>query len=142
PKGFEIRVKRDGAKVTGLLVKQPQGDITATRIADVPKMKIDDVIAKVVEAMGGEAHIRNHKTLISTAQIQFLSEGVTGTLTTQAKGPFSSARHTEFRALDRTIGTLEELYDGKRGCVHGSFVSARPMSRAAADETRRESAFY
>ena len=51
PAGFEIHVNRDGDKVTGLLIKQPppQKDMTVTRIALPPKMKVDDVIAKVVK---------------------------------------------------------------------------------------------
>jgi outer membrane lipoprotein-sorting protein len=67
---------------------------------------------------------------------------VTGELTTRARAPYSAARHIEFHALDRTIGTLDEIYDGSRGCTRGSFVAQRPMSKQAAEEMRLESAFY
>jgi Outer membrane lipoprotein-sorting protein len=105
-------------------------------------MKVDDVIAKVIAAMGGEANLRKHKTILTKADINFSSEGVTGTLTASAKAPFCAARRTEFRALDRPLGSIEEIYDGTRGCVRGSFISPRPMSKAAAGEARIESAFY
>jgi CubicO group peptidase (beta-lactamase class C family) len=144
PKGFEIHVKRDGEKVTRLLIKQPppQEDMTVTRVASPPKMNVDDVIAKVIKAAGGEANLRKHKTAVTVADINFVSEGVTGVLTSRAKAPFSAARHTEFHALGRTIGTIDEIYDGTRGCLRGSFVAQRPMSKDAADEMRLESAFY
>ncbi len=113
-----------------------------TRVAAAPKMKVDDVIAKVIAAMGGEANLRKHKTMVMTGDINFLSEGVTGTLTVRSKAPFSSARKIELRALDRPIGSIEEIYDGARGLARGSFLSPRPMSKAAAGEARIESAFY
>jgi hypothetical protein len=77
-----------------------------------------------------------------TADVNFASEGVTALLTSRAKAPFSLARTAEFHALDRKIGTLEEIFDGASGLTRGSFMSPRPMPRIAADEMKLESAFY
>ena len=60
----------------------------------------------------------------------------------RSKAPFAAARHTEFRALERVIGSLDEIYDGGKGIVRGSFVPNQPMSQSVADETRIDSAFY
>jgi CubicO group peptidase (beta-lactamase class C family) len=142
PAGFEIHVQRNGDKIAGLLIKQPQGDITLKRVDNSKEPALEDVIASVIKARGGEQNLRKHTNAVTSGEIDFQSQGVKALFTSKTRAPYSISRSTEFHALDRTIGSVQDRYDGSRGLTGGSFIPTRPMSGDSADQMRLEAAFY
>jgi CubicO group peptidase (beta-lactamase class C family) len=147
PPPFAIEAKRDKKSdaVTGLMIRQPktQGDFEVSRLPDPPGVSTDELIQKVIDAAGGEANLRKHTKLSSVATLVMPTQAVTGTLTVRAAGsPDRFARHMEFAALGRTLGSSDEIFDGARGATAGTFFPTRPMSAAELRQARVLGSFY
>src|SRR5205814_49331 len=50
--------------------------------------------------------------------------------------------HSEFRALGRSLGSVDDIFDGSRGSSAGTFFPTRPMSKAQLRESRVLGSFY
>jgi CubicO group peptidase (beta-lactamase class C family) len=78
---------------------------------------VDELMAKVIAAAGGEASLRRHRSTIGTATLDFENQGLTGKLTMYAQAPNSSTQITILRALGKKIGYQREYFDGAQGGV-------------------------
>jgi CubicO group peptidase (beta-lactamase class C family) len=124
PDSYRLFVRRDAAgKVSGLTMKQPEGEFAFRRAAEfVAPVSIDELMAKVVAAAGGEATLRKHKTMISTFDVDFENQGVTGEGTISARAPNAQATSVTLYALGKKIGTSREYFDGTAGADETSFT--------------------
>ena len=138
PDGFRLVVRRDAAgKVSGLLLKQPQGELELTPVAPfVAPMTADELMAKAIAAAGGEENLRKQQTTVTTFEGDWENQGLTfeGTVTT--RWPNATAMHMTIRGLGKPIGWVREYFDGTAGGEENSFSPASPKTGKALDEAK------
>jgi hypothetical protein len=144
PETYCIVVRRDEAgRVAGLTLKQPGNESVFNRAAEfMATMTADELMAKVVEAAGGEAALRKHKTLRVVADVDLLHQGVSGEAVIHARAPNSYAQDIKLPALGKRIGSFREYFDGAQGGEEGSFLPFDPKTGKELDEARLASDFY
>lgn len=144
PETYSIVVRRDEAgRVAGITLKQPGNESVFNRAAEFKAtMTVDELMAKMVEATGGEAAIRRHKTLRLLADADLLHQGVSGEAVIYARAPNAYAQEVQLTALGKKIGTFREYFDGTEAAEEGSFVPYNPKTGKELDEVRIASDFY
>ncbi len=120
PDDFALRIKRSAdGKVSDIILAQPQGEPSFKRLdpnaVTTPKITADELMAKAIEAAGGEANWRRITSRVTVADIDFINQGVKGTSTSYAKFPNKSASETTLTALGKTIAKGFEFFDGTKG---------------------------
>ncbi len=149
PDTYRASFKRgaDG-NVSAMVLKQPEGEFELKRTADAStaapdvSISVDDLMAKVISAAGGEANLRKHRSVISTALIEFENQGVTGEIVSIGKAPNASASTTTFSALGKKIATIRDYFDGTSGGEETSFAPAEVLTDKQLDDTRIASDFH
>ena len=143
PDAFSIIVRRDEAgKVAGLTLKQPGSESLWNRIDFKSPLTVDELMAKAVAAVGGEAALRKHKTMRVMADIDLLHQGVSGEAVIHARAPNAYAQEVKLVALGKKIGSFHEYFDGTQGGGEGSFMPYDPKTGKELEETRIASDFY
>jgi CubicO group peptidase (beta-lactamase class C family) len=144
PETYSFLVRRDeSGKVSGITVKQPEGEFAFKRAAEFkPPLTVDELMSKVVEAEGGEAALRKHKTMRVEADLNFESQGVGGDGLIYAKAPGAYAEEITIKALDKKLGSIHEYFDGSQGGVEASFIPFAPKTGKALEDARIEADFY
>ncbi|HEX6183355.1 MAG TPA: serine hydrolase [Pyrinomonadaceae bacterium] len=144
PDSFSILVQRDEAgKVAGLTLKQPGAENAFKRAPEFKSpLTVDELMAKAVEAAGGEAALRKHRTLRVVADVELLHQGVSGEALIVARAPSAYAQEVTLKALGKKIGSFHEFFDGTAGGAEGSFMPYNPKTGKELDETRLASDFY
>lgn len=144
PETYSIVVRRDEAgRVAGLTLKQPGNESVFNRAAQFEAtMSVDELMRKVVEAAGGEAALRKHKTMRVVADVDLLHQGVSGEAVIYARAPNAYGQDVTLTALGKKIGSFREFFDGAEGGAEGSFMPFDPKTGKELDETRITSDFY
>ena len=145
PEGsYKLSIKRDVTnKVTALVVTQPEGVFTFNRESSFnAPMSVDDLMAKVIDAGGGEANWRKHKTMMMKFELELIHQGLTGTGTTWAKAPNMQAVETILLALGKKIGTIFEYFDGTTGGQDTSFTPSDTFTGKQLANARINADFY
>lgn len=145
PDSYFLTPKRgaDG-KVTAVAVTQPEGVFEFKRVAadSAPKMAIDDLMQKAIEAAGGEANMRKVTSRVMEFDVDLESQGVQAHGTNYSKAPNKSAGETIFTALGKTIGTEYEFFDGTKGEDSLSFAPTDKYSGKRLEDIRIGSDLY
>jgi CubicO group peptidase (beta-lactamase class C family) len=119
PEAYWIEVKRDEkGEVEAIVLNQPEGRFTLRRLKTEGNNKLisaDDLIAKMIEAYGGDANLRKHKSSVSRIEIDMESQGLTGYGVVKAKAPNRTASEMTITALDKKIGAIVSYFDGNAG---------------------------
>ncbi|MET0649526.1 MAG: serine hydrolase [Pyrinomonadaceae bacterium] len=144
PETYSIVVRRDEAgRVAGITLKQPGNESVFNRAAEFKApMSVDELMAKVVEATGGEAALRKHKTMRVVADVDLLHQGVSGEAITYARAPNSYGQEVTLVSLGKKIGSMREYFDGAAGGSEGSFLPFDPKTGKELEETRIGADFY
>jgi hypothetical protein len=148
PDSYRVLFKRDSAgKVAALTLKQPQGDAEFKRIAASPAaspfgISAEELMAKVVEAAGGEANIRKHRTMMLVTSNEFENQGLTGEGLQVARAPNSISNTLTFVALGKKLGSIREYFNGSTGGQEQSFGPTTPYRGRVLDDIRVASDFY
>ena len=147
PDTYSATVKRDAAgKVTGLIMKQPEGEFELARTAAAATgsagLTVDELLAKMAEALGGEANIRKHKTRVVTAEMDFEHQGLKGLATISARAPNAMTTHIDVMALGKKVGTIDDYFDGKEGGEVSSFSPSETKAGKSLEDARISSDFY
>lgn len=150
PDDYRVRADRDASgKLAGITILQPEGEFKFNRIsdaaakADAPKMSVDELMAKVTTALGGEAAWRKLNSRVATVDFDFVHQGVKGVGTIYSKAPNKSSQDaTLMTAFGKTIGTLFEYFDGTRGGEEVSFAPAEEYSGKQLEDARIGADFY
>lgn len=144
PDTYSVVVRRDEAgRVAGLTLKQPGNESVFNRAVEFKAtMTMDELMAKVVEASGGEAALRKHKTLRVVADVDLLHQGVSGEAVIYGRAPNASAQDVTLTAAGKQIGSYREFFDGTQGGEEGSFIPFDPKTGKELEETRIASDFY
>ena len=144
PETYSIVVRRDEAgRVAGITLRQPGNESVFNRAAEFKApLTVDELMAKVVEAAGGEAALRRHRTMRVTADLDLLHQGVSGEAVTYARAPNSFGQEVTLVSLGKKIGTMHEFFDGAEGGTEGSFLPFDPKTGKELEETRIGADFY
>jgi hypothetical protein len=144
PDSYSIRVDRDAAgKITGITLRQPQGDFPLTRAAGFnAPLTVEELMNKVVGAMGGEEPLRRLTSLQQNVNLIFESQGLTGTGTISQRAPNLYREEGKLFALGKEIASLSEVFDGVRGVETTTFSPPNYMSGAELADMRTSADFY
>ncbi len=144
PASYAVVIKRDASgKVSSLVLKQPGVEFEFKRIAGpIAPINVDELMAKVVAAHGGETNLRKHRSMTTTLALDFVNQGITGEGITSNRAPNAAAQDITFIALGKKIGTLREYFDGTTGGIETSFTISDIKSGKALDDARVQSDFY
>ncbi|HYG80067.1 MAG TPA: serine hydrolase domain-containing protein, partial [Pyrinomonadaceae bacterium] len=144
PDTYGVTVKRDAAgKVTGVVIKQPEGEFAFARTAEAsPGITVDELLAKMVAAQGGEENLRRHKSRVVTAEMVFEHQGVTGNATISERAPNLQAMHVDLMALGKKIGWFDEYFDGAQGGEASSFGPPEQKAGKSLEDARISADFY
>jgi CubicO group peptidase (beta-lactamase class C family) len=144
PETYAVLVKRDAAgKVSGLVMKQPEGDFELRRVVEKGvSITVDELLAKMITAYGGEQNLRKYRSKLITAELDFEHQGIKGLATISAKAPNSLATHIDLMALGKKIGTIDEYFDGKEGGEVASFSPGEEKAGQSLEDARIASDFY
>ena len=120
PAGYFLKVDRDAAgEITGVSVTQPEGTFQFKKYAgnaeSQPKITADELMAKVIEAAGGEENWRKITSRVTVSDIDAIHQGVKGFATSYAKLPNKSATETTMTAVGKTIAKGWDFFDGTNG---------------------------
>ncbi len=150
PDDYKVKTKRGaGGKINGITIMQPEGEFGFNRIdgdaansSEKPKMTTDELMAKVVGALGGEAAWRKLNSRVAKVEIDFVNQGVKGFGETYAKAPNKSAQNINLTALGKPIGSFAEYFDGANGGEWASFAPADKYSGKQLEDARIGADFY
>ncbi|HKQ53339.1 MAG TPA: hypothetical protein VJT74_13275, partial [Pyrinomonadaceae bacterium] len=146
PESYTASVKRDAAgKVSGLVIKQPEGEFEFKRAAEAvvsPAITVDELITKMVAAEGGAENIRSHRSRVITGEMVFEHQGLTGAMTTNERAPNASATHIDIVALGKKIGWIDEYFDGAQGAELSSFSQPDQKAGKSLEDARIGADFY
>lgn len=144
PDSYSVNVSRDNAgKVSGIVVNQPEGKFPFHRLAGSSiNITVDELIKKVITAMGGEENLRRHKSSETLVDIDFESQGVTATGTISARAPALSSTAITLKALGKEIGSIFDYFDGSSGGQLTTFSPEEVFTGKGLADAKRESDFY
>lgn len=133
PKETEMALEQAGATLLGQKVKE---------VAFTPPISVDDLLAKVIAAAGGEANLRRRHSVTMRATVDYENQGVVGDMVAYAQAPNLSAETLTYRALGRKIGWERDYFDGKAGGSESSFTIADTTMGVALADDAIKSDFY
>ncbi len=144
PDTYTMSVKRSAdGKLEAVVVKQPEGEF-AFKVLETGgiSMTVDELMAKHVEAIGGEANLRKLTSRVATAEVDLEQQGIKAASTIYAKAPNLVASEITLIALGKTIATGYDIFDGKSGEQLYSFAPVSRYSGKRLEDARLSSDFY
>jgi CubicO group peptidase (beta-lactamase class C family) len=144
PDTYWVDVNRDAAgAVSGIVLNQPEGRFSFKRLASTPSLiNVDDLLAKMIVAYGGEENLRKHKSSITTVEVDLENQGVQGTGSISARAPNLAASDMIFMALGKKIGTIASYFDGNTGGEVMSFAPEETYSGKRLEDIKAGADFY
>lgn len=97
---------------------------TKEPIVNSPAITPEELMLRVIAALGGEANWRKIKTRISTYDLNYVNQGVKGSGTFYAKAPNMIASKFTLRALGKPIADAFEYFNGVEGSEWYTFFAA------------------
>jgi CubicO group peptidase (beta-lactamase class C family) len=101
----------------------------------------DALLARMVDAVGGEAILRAHTSVAIRAHKSYDNQGVFADLTIEAKSPDLHNESEVWTAANREIGRLRVYFDGTHGGQETTFGQDSINDDAANARDRRQYAF-
>ena len=155
PPGFfaTFRPVKDKPNETELYLEQPQGNVVLVKLPEIravpygdpvmkPSIAIDDLLAKMIAAYGGEENIRKHNSSVTTAEVDFENQGVQAKGTISARAPNLSASEMTLTALDKKLGSAVSYFDGNAGGEIVSFAPAETYTGKRLADIKAAADFY
>jgi CubicO group peptidase (beta-lactamase class C family) len=148
PDSYFLKVKRDASgKLEGISMNQPEGEfafkyIGAGEKTETPKITVDELMAKTIDALGGEAAMRKIKSREIKFELDFEHQGVKANGVSYAIAPNMAATETTFTALGKTIATGFDYFDGTTGGEIYSFAPADTFTGQRLEDVKYENDFY
>jgi hypothetical protein len=149
PDDYKVKAKRDAnGKLTGVAIMQPEGEFGFKRVENgdaapnKPTMTVEELMSKVVEALGGEANWRKLKSRLAVLEVDFVNQGVKGNQMQYAKAPNLSSSQTTITALGKPIATISDYFNGSKGGEETSFAPAEEYTGKQLEDARINADFY
>lgn len=149
PETYTLKVKRDAeGKINGVAVVQPEGEFTFKSIgagdgkSNQVTLTVDELMAKTIAALGGEANWRKLTSRVTKFDIDFENQGVKGSGTSFEKVANQATTEMNLTALGKPIAELRDYFDGANGGETASFASADIYTGQRLEDVRYKSDFY
>lgn len=147
PDAFSIKVKRNAEnKLEGIILVQPQGDAPFDYIGKTeknsPKITADELMPKVIAALGGEENLRKFNSRVTKFDVDFVHQGVKGYGTSYAKAPFKTSTEMTLTALAKEIGSITDYFDGTSGGEVTSFSRDETYTGQRLEDVKYSADFY
>ena len=157
PPGYfaTFRPAKDKPTETELFLEQPQGNVVLMKlpaekalpagdpIAPKPApIAIDELLAKMIAAYGGEENLRKHTSSLTTVELDLENQGVQAKGTISARAPNLTASEMTFTALDKKLGSLVSYFDGSAGGEIVSFAPAETYTGKRLADIKAAADFY
>lgn len=148
PDSYSLKIKRSAeGKLEGFLMVQPEGEfpfkfIGAGDMAAVPKITVDELMAKTIEAAGGEANWRKLNSRVTTFELNLENQGVKAYGTSYAKAPNRSATATTLTALGKKIAAGYDYFDGTAGEEAYTFAPVEKYTGRRLEDVKLGADFY
>ena len=160
PDGFfaTFRPIKEKPSETELYLEQPQGNLALPKVvgekaaeaaagtngttANTSLISTDELIAKMIAALGGEENLRKHKSSVTQVEVDLENQGVQAKGTMSARAPNLTGSEMTFMALGKNIGTQISFFDGSDGGEVSSFGSPANYSGKRLEDIRAGSDFY
>ena len=160
PPGFfaTFRPVKDKEGESELFLEQPQGNVIATKVsaakpadasagtnrdsAGSPLISTDELLAKMIEAYGGEANILKHKSSVTTIELDLESQGMQAQGKIFARAPNQIGSDLSFTALGKRVGQIVTFFDGNGGGEVMSFGPPETYSGKRLEDIRAGSDVY
>lgn len=147
PDSYYLKVKRSADnKVESIVIVQPEGEFefkkTDGKADNKPAITVDELMAKTIEAAGGEANWRKITSRVTEIDMDLVNQGVKGSAKTYAKFPNKSATETTMTALGKTIAKGFEFFDGTRGEEIFTFAPVEKYAGKKLEDARLSADLY
>ena len=155
PAGYfaTFRPAKDKPADTELFIEQPQGNVVLLKVPaedtvaaavpeTAPPIAIDDLLAKMIAAYGGEENLRKHKSSVTTVEVDLENQGVLAKGVINARAPNMIASEMTFTTLGKKIGWLTTYFDGNSGGEVMSFGPPEMYSGKRLEDVKAGSDFY
>lgn len=147
PDAYSIKAKRDEAgKILSVIVSQPEGEFEFKRTAgsadNKPKMAVDELMQRAVDAVGGDANWRKITTRVTEYDVDLENQGVKATAISYSKAPNRAATETIMTALGKQIATGWEYFDGTSGEEAYSFAPVEKFAGKRLEDVKLGADFY
>lgn len=148
PDSFAVKVNRSAeSKPNGITLVQPQGNVAFKLVGEsaktaAPQISVGEVMAKTIEALGGEANWRKLNSRVTEFEIDFVSQGLKGKGASYAKAPNWNFSKTEISALGKNIAAIEEYFDGTNGGEKATFAEPEIYTGQKLEDARYNANFY
>ena len=148
PDSYNLKVTRaaDG-KLEGIVMIQPEGEfpLKFTGAGDALNkvtMTVDELMAKTIDALGGDANWRKLNSRVTKFDIDFENQGVKGTGTSFEKSANMSAAEINLTALGKPIAEIRDYFDGTSGGETTTFSPEDIYTGQRLEDVKYESDFY
>ncbi len=148
PDSYNLKVTRaaDG-KLEGVVMIQPEGEfplkfIGAGDASNKVTMTVDELMAKTIDALGGDANWRKLNSRVTKFDIDFENQGVKGTGTSFEKSANMSAAEINLTALGKPIAEIRDYFDGTSGGETTTFSPEDIYTGQRLEDVKYESDFY
>lgn len=141
-----FRPAKDDPNVTEILFEQNGATLIAKPKAPapafVPPLTIEDLMAKVIAASGGEANLRRHKSMQARTTVEMPGQGIVGEGIAYQRAPAASAEIITLRAAGKKIATMRKFFDGAQGGEENSFAVSTPLTDSQLKAALMNADFY
>jgi CubicO group peptidase (beta-lactamase class C family) len=147
PEGIIVtfRPAQDDPKATEMILDMQGTALVgkrATAPAFTPPMSVDALMQKVVDALGGEANLRRHHSMVLKFTLDLENQGITADGTQILRAPNSSVESMTWRAMRKKIATVRDYCDGTRAGTEMSFTMAAPKTGTGLTDALIDADFY
>jgi len=102
----------------------------------------EELLARMVQACGGEDNLRRHSSMEVLARKSYQNQGVEAELTIRAKSPDRRSEEEVWTAAGKTIGRVRIFFDGSRGGQETTFGQDSAFSDEESERARRDNAWH
>ncbi len=148
PDAFSIKAARDEAgKITGITLVQPQGNAEFKKIVKGSltagiELTIDELIAKMIEAQGGEQSLKKITSREVTFEQDWINQGVKGVGKGFQSAPNKGASNTTLSALGKKIRWIKTYFNGTAGGDDYSFGRDETYTGIRLEDAKAQNDLY
>lgn len=132
PDSYFMRPVRDAAgKISAVKIIQPTGEFLFTRTTDKEEkfdLSVDELMKKVIEALGGESNMRKINTRVTKSEAVLINQGLRQEITAYQTTPNKAFNSIGLYAVGKKIGEMQEVFDGANGYTATDFSEPNTQS--------------
>jgi CubicO group peptidase (beta-lactamase class C family) len=103
---------------------------------------VDDLLARIIAAYGGERNMRKHSRMEIHARKVYENQGVEAELVIRSTAPAFRSEEEKWTAAGKSIGRVRSFFDGTRGGQETTFGQDARYSGDELERMRRKSASH